>query len=168
MRVENRDLGGLEIVCKGPVGAQVLLQFGERKAGIDGQEGARGVKRFQHHFAAAAAAHSISEHAQQLAGLRGIASVHLDGSARIGQFFQLPSLREITNHQLQVLGLLQHIVTAGGLIAVGDHIARQGGQHVVGAGFGRQRGHAREGTQRARDGDGLRLYAGNRGKPAED
>ncbi len=62
-------MGGLEIVYKGPVGAQVLLEFGERKAGIDGQEGARGVESFEHHFAAAAAAHSISEYSQQLAGL---------------------------------------------------------------------------------------------------
>ena len=81
-----------------------------------------------------------------------------------GQLLQLASLREIANHQLQIFGLLQHVVAAGGLIAVGDDVARQRGQHVVGASFGRKSGHAREGTQRPGDGDDLRLRAGSGGE----
>ncbi len=85
-------------------------------------------------------------------------------AARVGQFFDFPGLREITNHQLQVLGLLQHVVAAGGLIAVGDDVARQRGQHVVGLGLRRQRGHAGEGTQRAGDRDGCELFVSDRGR----
>ena len=67
LRIEDRNLSGLEVVGERPVGAEVLFQLGQRKAGIDSQEGARGVERFEHHFAAAATAHPISKHAEQLA-----------------------------------------------------------------------------------------------------
>ena len=61
---------GLEIVGEGAVGAQRLFQFVHREAGIGGQERARRVDGFEHHFAAAAAAHAEAEDAQQFAGLR--------------------------------------------------------------------------------------------------
>ena len=68
--VQNRNLGGFVIVGERAVGAQALFEFGEREAGIDGQKRARGVHGFQHHVAAAAAAHAVAENAQQFAGLR--------------------------------------------------------------------------------------------------
>ena len=53
---------------EGPVGAESLLELRQREAGIDGQEGARGIDGFQYHVRSAAAAHSVAQHTQQVAG----------------------------------------------------------------------------------------------------
>ena len=100
------------------------FEFGEREAGIGGEKGARGVDGFEHHFAAAAAAHAEAENPQQFAGFGRFAGFDLDDLARAGQFLQFARLREIAMHQLQILGLLQRIVAVGRLVAVGDHVAR--------------------------------------------
>ena len=73
-RVQDGRLRGMIVVGKRLVGAQRLFQFGQRKSGIGGEEGARRVDGFQHHFAAAAAAHAEAEHAQQIVGLRRFAA----------------------------------------------------------------------------------------------
>ena len=69
----------------------------KREAGIGGEEGARGIDRFEHHFTAAAAAHAIAQNAQQLAGVRRIAGLDLDDFVGAGQLFELARLREIAD-----------------------------------------------------------------------
>ena len=78
---EHRHLRGMEIVGERAVGAQRLLQFVDREAGIGGEEGAHRVDGLQHHFAAAAAAHAEAEDAQQLARRRRFAGLDLDDLA---------------------------------------------------------------------------------------
>ena len=144
----------MEIVSEGVIGAQRLLEVVEREAGIGGEEGARRVDGFEHHFAAAAAAHTEAEDAEQFAGRGRFAVIDLDGAALAGQLFQLARLGEVAMDQLQVLGLFERFVVVGCLIAVGDDVARQRRQHVGRVGIGREGGHAGERAQRAGDGGG--------------
>ena len=72
-----------------------------------------------------------------------------------GELLELARLGQIAMHQLQVLGLLQRIITVGCLVAVGDHVAGQGAQHIVRHQVARNGGHASERAKRAGDVDGL-------------
>ena len=123
---------GVKVVAERPVGAQRLLQLGQREAGIDGEEGARGVDGFEHHFAAAAAAHAEAEDAQQLAGLRRLAGLDLDDLARRRPAFpaRAPARGSgCTSFRYSVCSSAS--LLCDGLVAVGDDVARQGRQNVV-------------------------------------
>ena len=162
------DRGGVEIVGERAIGAQRLFQIVERKPGVRGEEGARRIDGFEHHFTAAAAAHAEAEDAQQFAGSGRFAGIDFDGASLAGQLFQFARLREVAVDQLEVLGLFERFVIVGRLVAVGYDVARQCGKNVGRVGIGSQGGHAGERAQRTGDVGGACAGRRNgRGRRAE-
>ena len=66
-------------------------------------------------------------------------------------------------HQLQILGLLQRIITMGRLVPVGDHIARHRGHDVFRPDIGSDGSHSAERPHRSWNLDGLDILLGGLG-----
>ncbi len=107
------------------------------------------------HLAAASAAHPVAQDAQQVAGARRFAGLDADDLVLARQLLQLPRLRDVAVHQLQVLGLVEGVVAVGGLVTVGHHVAGERRQHLLTHRVGGDRRHAGKRPQGTRDGHHL-------------
>ena len=144
--IEHRNAGGVVIEHERPVGAERGFELGERESGVDGEECSGGVDGFEDDVRAAAAAHAVAEDAQNVAGLGGLAGLDTDDLVFAAEGIEFAGLGEIADDELQILGLIEGLVRAGGLIAVGDDVAREGGEQVLGMHFRGEGGHAGEGA----------------------
>ena len=102
---QDGNARGVVVVGKRTVSAEGLFEGREGEAGIGGQKSAGGVDGFEDDFAAASAAHTEAQNAQQVGGVGGIASLDIDDFRGAGELLDFTRLRDITMDELEIFGL---------------------------------------------------------------
>ena len=143
------------IVSERLVGAESLFELREREPGVRGEEGAGCVDGFEDDFAATASAHAEAKNTEKVVRLGGFTGGNLDHFLCAGKLFEFPCLCQVSVDQLQVFRLFEFVVTAGGLVTVGDDVAGEGRENVLRLRLAGKSSHPGKRPKRAGDGDDL-------------